>query len=242
MTKQTIRLVNMHLPPRGTDNVFASQSEGFRIVSNMLHKPGLAQGDANSIVGQSGPSPEIILKRCEGSKSHGKRIDSAVSWGLVVEDFAYLSDVNGVPMLSDHPHCTRTVFHLPGSNRHYVVFAYNLATLATRRDMGQKNPEARVAEELRAMNNSLDKRRFRAVRPLGILLQEAIGHDLPDLPGMRLIRDRSNLSRANLAAYVPRRAFESATWRQGQETWSRTQHTGEHQARAYLGIDVKVKV
>lgn len=72
-------------------------------------------------------------------------------------------------------------------------------------------------------------------RPLVVGLCETVGYELPDIPGYKLLRDRSTRSRANIAAYVDaRHEISEVRWLDQEETWGRTQHAGEHEARVTL--------
>lgn len=99
--------------------------------------------------------------------------------------------------------------------------------------------EAQVAREVRALTR---KRKVpggrHMVQPRVVAGCEGAGYTkraLPDIPGYRLIRDRSNKSRANIWAYVwDRDTLSGIHWEQMHETWGRTDHPGEHEARAWL--------
>lgn len=65
-------------------------------------------------------------------------------------------------------------------------------------------------------------------------LCEATGYDLPDRGGYAKIRDRSNKSRANVAAYVNKALLGKVTWHDLHETWTRTQHPGTHEPRSWI--------
>lgn len=109
-----------------------------------------------------------------------------------------------------------------------AFWLYNLATLTTRRARGQTDPEAQVTAELRAIL---------ATGPAVLGLNEAVGHELPQVPGYRLLRDRSTESRANIAAYqrsdLP---LTRVRWHDLRATWSRTQHPGQHPPRSFVSF------
>lgn len=103
-----------------------------------------------------------------------------------------------------------------------------LITYNVRPRSERKHPNESVAAEIRALL---------ADSPAVLGLQEVIGYDLPEVPGYRLIRDTSRPGRANIAAYVREGLGRvSVTWRDGRETWRRTEHEGQHPARSYLGL------
>lgn len=109
-----------------------------------------------------------------------------------------------------------------------VFWLYNLATLTTRRERGQADPAGQVAAEVRAIL---------ATGPAVLGINEAVGHDLPQVPGYRLVRDRSSESRANIAAYQRSDvAGLRARWHDLRQTWSRTQHAGQHPPRSFVSF------
>jgi hypothetical protein len=72
-------------------------------------------------------------------------------------------------------------------------------------------------------------------QPAILGLCETTGYQLPKIAGYKLIRDRSNPSRANVAAYVRKDLPVSGVrWIDLNQTWGRTQATGQHEARSYL--------
>jgi hypothetical protein len=85
--------------------------------------------------------------------------------------------------------------------------------------------------------NRVDKeiRALLARRPAVLGLCETIGYDLPCPDDYRVIRDRSNKSRANIAAYVKQNLdLSDKKWHDLKETWSRTETTGTHEPRSIL--------
>jgi len=104
-------------------------------------------------------------------------------------------------------------------------------------------PRARPKQtrlELGALANNVnpDERR---PRPKGIGLCETIHHDLTDLWHYGLpIRDRTRLSRANLALYVlDRLDLGRIRWHDLAEQWPRTEHPGIHEPRSILDVEVE---
>lgn len=68
-------------------------------------------------------------------------------------------------------------------------------------------------------------------------LVEAIGYpdEILSVPGFRLIRDRSNPSRANVAALVRKgHKVRGIRWWDMRRTWPRTEHGGRHEPRSFL--------
>lgn len=95
---------------------------------------------------------------------------------------------------------------------------------------------AQVEREIRALLRS---------RPNVLGLCETVGYDLPRVKGYRLVRDRSNESRANIAAYVRDDEAFGYLWLDMRQTWSRTQHPGQHPPRSILVLlvdDVRLAV
>lgn len=74
-------------------------------------------------------------------------------------------------------------------------------------------------------------------RPLLLGLCEVHGNRLPDVKGYRIVRDRSNRSRANIVTYVRDDVpLEGIDWLDLVGTWPRTNPgaVGVHEARSYL--------
>ena len=100
---------------------------------------------------------------------------------------------------------------------HGLTYFYNLDNYRS---------DAQVARELRAMARD---------RPHTIEVCEVIGNTLPDLPGYRLLRDRSTKSRENIAAYVREDLpVGGPWWIDLTEDWGRTSGPGRHEPRSYL--------
>lgn len=90
-------------------------------------------------------------------------------------------------------------------------------------------PQVQVAREVSALLR---------YRPTVLGLCEATGYDLPRLDGYRLTRDTSSRSRANIAAYVAVDLARSEVWHDLNQTWSRTEGPGTHEARSWLEVRV----
>lgn len=86
-----------------------------------------------------------------------------------------------------------------------------------------------VARELRALL---------AAKPLVLGLCEGVGYDLRAVAGYELVRDRSNKSRANVAAYVAAGHLHNVRWFDMRETWKRTEHEGIHEPRSWIDLTV----
>lgn len=72
-------------------------------------------------------------------------------------------------------------------------------------------------------------------RPLVLGLCECLGNRLPDVHGYRIVDDRTNRSRANVAAYVRDDVpLERIEWLDLEGTWPRTEGPGIHEARSFL--------
>lgn len=93
------------------------------------------------------------------------------------------------------------------------------------------------------------RRELRAIlkdKPAFLALNEAMGYRLPRIRGYVLAHDRSTRSRANVALYVRGDLpLSQVRYIDLEETWGRTQHPGDHEARSYLqcrvaGIQVTV--
>ncbi len=115
---------------------------------------------------------------------------------------------------------------------------YNLAPVGER---GPKDAEL-VERELRAIaNRPIGRRRaWWRRRPKMIGVCEAVGRDLPALPGYRIIRDRTTPARANLALYVLHwLPVDSIEWIDLERTWPRVLHPGVHPARSILVAAVR---
>ena len=91
-------------------------------------------------------------------------------------------------------------------------------------------PIADVARELRAI--------LASQRPAVLGMCEANGYDLPRIAGYTLVRDRSSMSRANLAAYVRSDLEHRARYVDLRRKWWRTKHPGLHPARSILIIRI----
>lgn len=105
------------------------------------------------------------------------------------------------------------------------VWFYNLGT-PTERDTGYQSAGRQVARELAALAKA---------GPALIGVAEAIGYRLPRLDGYVLVRDTSRPGRANVALYVRRdQLLRRIRWHDQHQTWSRTQHPGQHPARSIL--------
>ena len=90
-------------------------------------------------------------------------------------------------------------------------------------------PDRQVQVELEAI--------ARTWRPKRIVIVEAIGNHLPELPGYWLLWDRSRPGRENLAAYVrkvPGRRRPRFRYQDLEETWTRTERPGTHWPRSIL--------
>lgn len=103
-----------HQPPKGTDNVLASQQESLNTVARIARRPWnrllacLVLTDANRTPSEpsSVPGPRQLAKRIAG-QVHGDRIDCLVTRGLDVDHLAYVHRVAGVLLKSDHRHALR---------------------------------------------------------------------------------------------------------------------------------------
>lgn len=85
----------------------------------------------------------------------------------------------------------------------------------------------------------VELRAIASLQPAVIGLCEAIGYDLPTIKGYQLVRDRSTVSRSNIAAYVRDDLKVSRVrWRDLKETWHRTEHPGQHEPRSFLVLRV----
>lgn len=116
----------------------------------------------------------------------------------------------------------------PGPVVQQDYWLYNLATLTTRRERGQRRPVDQVAAEIRAILST---------GPAVLGLNEAVGHALPHVRGYQQVRDRTTESRANIAAYVRRDVpLTNVRWHDLEETWSRTQHDGQHPPRSFVSF------
>ena len=79
-------------------------------------------------------------------------------------------------------------------------------------------------------------------KPAVLGLSEAIGWNLPQVPGYRLTRNLGRPGRANIAAYV-RTDLKVPQWRirwhDMRQTWGRTEHDGEHPPRSWLEMYIE---
>lgn len=89
-------------------------------------------------------------------------------------------------------------------------------------------PAGQVEKEIRAILNEW--------RPAILGLCEALGYDLPGVQDYVKIRDASSKSRENIAAYVKASLDgpDKIQWHDMEETWSRTERPGTHEARSWL--------
>lgn len=69
-------------------------------------------------------------------------------------------------------------------------------------------------------------------------LVEAIGYNLPEIPGYVLVRDTSTLSRENVAAYVREDIYHPrfTRWHDLATAWLRTERPGIHEPRSFLDL------
>jgi hypothetical protein len=116
-----LQLVVGHAPPRGTDNTVVAQQEYASAILNVMSRgtrqwartrPRLALADWNRRPGELGPGPTWVASRLGGSV-WGDTIDCAVSRHLEVKGSQLVSNVQGVPLGSDHRHAFVLRFALP---------------------------------------------------------------------------------------------------------------------------------
>ena len=106
-------------------------------------------------------------------------------------------------------------------SRHEHAWFYNLRV---------GRPMYAVKSELEALAES---------RPLYISVVEAVGYNLPELDGYRLIRDTSTRSRANVAIYASTAYKVSGIqWHDMTSVWGRTHAPGNHEPRSFLSLRI----
>lgn len=100
-----VKWLGVHQGPQWTDNTMAVQFEGIDRLTNAMRgwRPAVALGDFNRRPGEEGPGPDLLAKRV-GGKVVGNRIDCAVVKGLEVVGHQYMTQIDGVPLRSDHRH------------------------------------------------------------------------------------------------------------------------------------------
>ncbi len=103
-----------HQPPKGTDNVLASQREGVELVVDLMapwitHGNGrgknrrrMALADWNRRRYEFGPGPGEIARRI-GGEVNGSHIDAAVTRNWHVLEAIYVETIRGTTLRSDHP-------------------------------------------------------------------------------------------------------------------------------------------
>lgn len=66
---------------------------------------------------------------------------------------------------------------------------------------------------------------------------EAEGYIFPEVEGYKLLRNRKNGGRRNVAAYVRKGlSLAKVRWHDMKETWNRTEHPGVHEARSWVSF------
>ena len=119
-----MQLLNLHNPPKGTDNVHDSQQESIDKLakrmspnpddSNSKERPRIAVGDYNRKPQEDGPGPGQLASRIDGY-STGDKIDCAVRRKMGLQWVKYLTTPNGVELKGDHHHMMRMMVRLDGA-------------------------------------------------------------------------------------------------------------------------------
>lgn len=207
-----------HGPPRTRyDDTGPAIAEGAESVDAIL---GLARPSFLATADWNSGSIQHRLARTHQARVVGGYIDAAVAAGMDVIEWEYVTHVGGVPLRSDHRWgALRMVVHRKGRRlaRKRVVWFYNI-------EVGRTN--AAVSGEIAAM--------LRQRRTFAVFLVEASGYDLPRVKRFELVRDRTPVSRANVAAYVRRGHLRDHAWVDLKKTWKRTEYAGQHDPRSYL--------
>lgn len=123
-----IQKIVAHQPPKYTDNVMASQWEGYtRILRAMVPwknkkqwrrrsmisrtyarlRPRMLMWDSNRRAGENGPAPDRLATVVGGKLWLGERIDNAITRNMKVRDATLIKSVGGIPLKSDHGHAIR---------------------------------------------------------------------------------------------------------------------------------------
>jgi hypothetical protein len=119
-----VQLLNLHNPPKGTDNVQKSQQESIdKLVKRMTpnpddsqsnKRPRISVGDFNRRPEEDGPGPGQLANKV-GGYSTGDKIDCAVRRQMGLQWVKYLANANGVDLKSDHGHMMRIMLKLDGA-------------------------------------------------------------------------------------------------------------------------------
>ena len=119
-----VQVINVHQPPKGTDNVKRSQQEGIDKLAGRMtpggdgqDRPRVAVGDFNRRPDEDGPGPFELAQRIDGYTT-GAKIDCAVRRKMGVQQVSYPTSAGGVQLKSDHGHMARFVLRLDGSWLH----------------------------------------------------------------------------------------------------------------------------
>lgn len=76
-------------------------------------------------------------------------------------------------------------------------------------------------------------------KPVLLGLVETVGYAMPSLRGYNRLRDSSTSGRANVTVYVRKdHEVTRSTWHDMHQTWPRTEHPGQHPARAWLEVRI----
>lgn len=112
-----------HQPPKGTNNVQASQQEGVDLMVKRMApwtrddwddrteedkkkakaQPRVVIADMNRTCSEDGPGPKVVANKIDGGCVGGK-IDMAVKRQAAYDNVRYPDNVNGVALKSDHGH------------------------------------------------------------------------------------------------------------------------------------------
>ena len=120
-----VQLLNVHQPPKGTDNTHDAQAEGIDKLAGRMtpgdpdgqDRPRVAVGDFNRRPDEDGPGPFTLANRIDGYTT-GAKIDCAVRRKMGAQQVNYPTTAGGVQLKSDHGHMARFILRLDGSWLH----------------------------------------------------------------------------------------------------------------------------